>query len=53
MRTINFDLIMQKGSRVVQMIIAQKFSDHFHIQKMRAKNKSSVGSGCIFAGALR
>ena len=28
MRTINLDLIMQKGSRVVQMIIAHK---SFHI----------------------
>ena len=42
MLTINFDLIMQKGSRVVQMIIAHK---------MRAKNKVALAvelSICIF-----
>ena len=33
MRTINLDLIIQKGSRVVQMIIAQKRFHNIYIFK--------------------
>ena len=40
MSTINSELIIQKGSRVVQMIIAHKnFQIFLQISKMRAKNK--------------
>ena len=40
MRTTNLNLMMQKGSRVVQMIIAHiyKFSYFLHVEKMRSKN---------------
>ena len=34
------------------MIIAQKFSDHLHIQKMRTKNKVALAvelSGLVFS----
>ena len=43
MRTINLNLMMQKGSRVVQMIIAHKSFHIFYIFiKMRAKNKVAL-----------
>ena len=41
MRTINFILIMQIGSRVVQIIIVHK-SFHIIYIKMRAKNKVAL-----------
>ena len=37
------NLVMQKGSRVVQMIIAHKSSlYYFHILKMRSKHKVAL-----------
>ena len=38
MRTTNLNLMMQKGSWVVQ----QKFSYYLHILKMRSKNKVAL-----------
>ena len=39
MRTTNLDLIIQKGSWVIQMIIAHKM---LHFKKMRAKIKFAL-----------
>ena len=45
MRTRHLNLIMQKGSRVVQMIIAHKRFHIIYIFKIREQKKSCVGSG--------
>ena len=42
MRTINLNLIMQKGSRVVQMIIAHKSFHIFTSLKDESKNKVAL-----------
>ena len=45
MRTINLNLMMQKGSRVVQMIIAHKSFLNFYI----LKDERSFGSGTQYS----
>ena len=42
MRTMNLDLIMQKGSRVVHMIIAQKLFRLFTDLKVESQNKVAL-----------